>query len=414
MKSYAIRFIHFSFFTFLSFLIIPGLPAQMTIMKTMVHDGLNRKYILYIPVEYNESEKWPLVINMHGFSSTAEVQMIVSEMSSVADTGDFLIVFPEGTPFISSSQTLPSGGLGWNNGSPGDTILYPEYPVDDVDFISHLIDSIDADYPLDLARVYATGLSNGAVMSNVLACELFDRIAAIAPVAGTGHPERPCTPLRGVPVLQIHGTADPITDYQNGTGNRIPVKDYLGFWLDINGCNTEPVITVLPNVVVGDNSTIELHTWGACAEEVIHYKVIDGGHIWPGDITFPSVLGNSNKDINASAEIWNFFNRNPHPQLTPTRKHVQDESLNHLKVYPNPFHEKVTVEIHLSGRLDVQLSLMNVFGQIIFETNQQEIPEGYSQIHLDLESADIPSGIYFLVLKTGNGFHLNSQVLYML
>ncbi len=288
-----------------------------TLFQTKAFDGVDRNYILYVPDAYDGSQAWPLVINMHGYATNAESQMVHSNMNVVADTGHFLVVYPEGTLVRSTVPGIPPEGLGFNISFPNDTFLFVSN-VDDVSFIDQLIDVVDSEYELDMNRIYATGWSNGGMMSNVLACELSDRIAAIAPVGGTAISARPCNPSRSVPLMQIHGTSDPVVGYDIGdpTGNVSPVEEYLQFWTGFNGCNTEPTITMLPDVTTEDSSTVELQVWNDCDVEMLHYKVIDGGHNWPGGNNIFPFLGNFNVDINASSDIWDFFTRNPLPMPT--------------------------------------------------------------------------------------------------
>ena len=178
-----------------------------TLSLSLSSGDSTRTYLLYVPASYDGSEEWPLVINYHGFTNSSQFQMALSDMNAVADTGQFLVAYPQGllvdNPF--NGQTAP----GWN--------IFGELSVnDDIAFTSDLIDHIAADYAVDLSRVYATGWSMGANMSYDLACRLDDRIAAIAPVANQMSEIQiaTCTADRPMPILQMHGTADPIVPYQ--------------------------------------------------------------------------------------------------------------------------------------------------------------------------------------------------------
>jgi len=373
-----------------------------TLLRTLTHDSLLRSYLLYIPDSYDGSEYWPLVINMHGYSLYPEQQMRIRYMNEVADTGHFLIAYPLGTLFYCNSDIAPPSGPGWNNGVPFDSILYPEKATDDVAFIENLIDSISSDFLIDQARVYATGLSNGAVMSNVLGCELSDRIAAIALVGGTAHPDRICDPIRPIPILQIHGTADPITNYENGTANRIAVQAFLDFWIAQNGCVNSPIILALPDLVTNDNSTVELFKWTDCLEEIVHFKVVDGGHTWPGDIPLPPIAGPTNMDIHASSEIWKFFKRNPHPDPTGVEDKLPDDRVMNLKVYPNPFRENLQIMLNLKQSGFVQITLLNTFGQPVQSSKIHDLYPGILQLKWMFNKTGLASGIYFLSV-TFNG-----------
>ena len=191
---------------------LPGFSQGDTLFLSTEHDGLTREYILYVPEAYDSSEAWPLVLNFHGYTNTAEMQMTISQMNPVADTAHFLVAYPQGEQIISTVPGIPPEGPGWNVSYPGDeTLFISPANVNDVEFTSHLIDRIAASFNLDLGYVFATGWSNGGAMSHVLACELPDRIAAIASVAGLPVRARPCNVTRQIPVLEIHGTLDTST-----------------------------------------------------------------------------------------------------------------------------------------------------------------------------------------------------------
>lgn len=155
-------------------------------------------------------------------------------------------------------------------------------------------------YDIDLNRVYSTGMSMGGFMSYRLACELSERIAAIASVTGL-LAAFPCTPARPLPVLQIHGTADGTVPYSG-------VSSTISFWVGENNCPVSPVITNLPDINSTDASTVTKSYYGFCDDstEVILYTVNNGGHTWP-DAAIN--IGVTNRDFNANSEVWNFFKK---------------------------------------------------------------------------------------------------------
>src|SRR5258706_3847373 len=142
------------------------LSGQQTINGTIMHDGLQRDYILYVPASYVPGTPAPLVLNFHGYTSNAFEQMFYGDFRPIADTAGFLIVHPNGT-------VDQLGNQHWNVGWGTST-------VDDVGFTNALIDSLSAQYDINQDRVYSTGMSNGGFMSYKLACDLSNRIAAIA------------------------------------------------------------------------------------------------------------------------------------------------------------------------------------------------------------------------------------------
>jgi poly(3-hydroxybutyrate) depolymerase len=230
------------------------LPAQ-TIVKSITHGGLNRTARVYVPATYSPANPAPLVFNLHGFTSNAFQQELYSEMNAVADTAGFIAVYPEGVNATWNAGLLPNS-------------------VDDVGFISVLIDSLNADYNIDLARVYSCGMSMGGFMSFKLACELDDRIAAIASVTGLFATDAAnnCSATRPVPVLQMHGTADPTVIY-NGAPGYLSVDSTINFWRNRNNCNDPVVVTNLPDIVF-EGSTGQTFFYGGCdgGTEVLHYK----------------------------------------------------------------------------------------------------------------------------------------------
>ena len=269
--------------------------GQQTINASITHSGLQRGYTLYIPASYSTGNEVPLVFNFHGYTSNAFQQMVYGDFRTISDTEGFIIVHPEGT-------LDNSGTSHWNLGWGGST-------VDDIGFTSALIDSISAEYNINLSRVYSTGMSNGGFMSYQLACELSDRIAAVASVTGSMITGRfnSCSPKHQMPVMQIHGTLDPTVSY-NASSNTESIPDIMNYWANFNNCNSTPIITNVTDINTNDGCTAEHQIWengtnGATAE---HYKIIDGEHSWPGAV-FPN--GTTNQDINASEKIWEFFNK---------------------------------------------------------------------------------------------------------
>ena len=173
-------------------------------------------------------------------------------------------------------------------------------------------------------------------MSFRLACELEDRIAAIASVTGTMTTLQTdnCVPSRPMPVLQIHGTLDAVVSYPGNTIS-LGIDSVINYWRTANGC-TAPVVTYNFPDISFEGSTVESFTYGGCTDgvEVVHYRVENGGHTWPG--AFPIPAGITNQDIDASVEIWRFFNRwtHPNPVLVSREEAIPEAT---LQAIPNPF-----------------------------------------------------------------------------
>ena len=262
--------------------------------------GLTRTSILHVPEIYDPSQGAMLVLNFHGFSSAGWQQSLLSRMSSESDKRGFIVAYPEGV------------ALSWNAGDCCGTAWTDS--VDDIAFTRALLDKIEAEYCIDKRRIFATGMSNGGFFSHRLACEMSDRIAAIAPVAGVLGIDN-CAPKRKVPVLHFHGTADPIVPYQGGTpiipqlGLGLvfkPVSETMDFWRKFNGCSAfEKVI-----YQKGDATCIE---WPDCDENAstVLCSIDGGGHTWPGGLAIPA--GKTSKDIGATATMLDFFQAHPLP-----------------------------------------------------------------------------------------------------
>lgn len=273
--------------------------GQQTINDSIIHDNLYRSYITYIPSIYNASQPTPLVFNFHGLTGNSTIAMWRADFRSIADTANFIIVHPQGL-----LNNL--GETHWNVGQIGTSI-------NDIDFISSLLDSLSLEYNIDSDRVYSTGMSNGAYMSYRLACELSDKIAAIAPVAGSyfSYMLNSCNPTHATPVLHIHGVADSNTIYYGKPGVE-SIPSIISYWVNYNQCDTQSVFTQIANSNLMDSSMVEHYNWknGVNGVGVEHFKIIDGGHTWPGS-NFPNIGngGITNYDINASLEIWKFFSK---------------------------------------------------------------------------------------------------------
>ena len=269
--------------------------GQQTINASINHAGITRDYILYVPNSYVTGNQVPLVFNFHGYTSNATEQMWYGDFRTIADTAGFIIVHPEGT-------LDNSGATHWNVGWGGST-------VNDINFTSTLIDSIALEYSINLDRVYSTGMSNGGFMSYQLACELSDRIAAIASVTGSMNLGwfNSCNPNHQMPVMEIHGTLDQTIPYNAGSFTE-SATDIMDFWRGINNCNNTPIVTNIPDINTTDGCTAEHQIWenGDNGATVELYKIIGGEHSWPG-APFPN--GVTNQDINAAEKIWEFFNK---------------------------------------------------------------------------------------------------------
>lgn len=364
------KFVYFLVYS-LCFLSVQNLWAQTN--GSFTFGGQNRTYIAYVPSGYVPGSSLPLVFVLHGFTQSAQAIMNYSGFNTVAEANNFIAVYPNGV------------GNAWNtnSGFPGGST------ADDVGFISALIDTMHATYGIDTASVFSCGFSAGGFMSHLLACELGNRITAIAAVGGTMSDAafNACQPSRPVPVLQIHGTADAVVSY-NGSFANVSVNNTINFWQDFNACPATANTTNLPDLV-NEGSTVEHITYAPCAQNtaVELLKVTNGGHTWPG-ATGTSGIGNTNQDISASAEIWFFFSRFVNPIITglqPLQIQLQE---NPLHIYPNPASQYIVVQSNRAATYNI----LDAMGKPVMQGTLNPM---VTQIDL----GNLAAGLYFLEVE---------------
>lgn len=275
--------------------------------------GLHRTYLLHLPPSYDDSHPVPLLLVFHGGYMTGKSMALLTGFSYTADTYGFIVAYPDGYDNH------------WNDGR--NVTSASKAGVDDVGFVSNLIDSLSNQYRIDLTRVYATGFSDGGMFTHRLACQLANKIAAVAAVSGTLPPEtaNTCNPGRAVPILMIHGTSDPLVPFNGGNvsvlfakaGYVLSLNDTVNRWMQIDSCPTTPAVTALPEVV-NDGTTVVRESYGPCMQgtSVVAYIITGGGHAWPGGPQYDPVfiVGKASQNLDASQVIWTFFEEYSMPQ----------------------------------------------------------------------------------------------------
>jgi len=291
-------------------LVLLGLPVGLALIEavsynvrnrnngTLVSSGEKREYLLYVPRSYDRSRPTPLVISLHGAGIWPAAQRDISRWNELAESRGFLVVYPAGI------------------GGDGPRIWHVDRGAGllrDVRFIAELIDTLEAAYNIDPARIYANGLSNGGGMAFVLSCTLSDRIAAVGLVAAAQTlPWSWCTDPRAVPMIDFHGTADPVVPYQGRTSwiSSRPFPDvstWAANWARRNQCAAIPV----ESVVAPDVDRLE---YTGCADDaaVVLYTIRGGGHTWPGGGPLPEwMVGPTSHGIDATSRMWAFFREHP-------------------------------------------------------------------------------------------------------
>lgn len=281
-------------------------------LKYIVVDEVRRTYYIHFPPVHESSSQLPLVLLLHGGGKGDGLTPAkYLGFTSLADSQGFVVAYPNGI------DSYWRDGRGYTHRGESDTT------VDDVGFISQLIDHLVREHNLDPKRVYVTGMSNGGMMTLRLGCELSAKLAAIAPVVAN-IPKNiitNCRPTRPLPVLVMNGTDDPLVPYNGGyvhffrkkMGEVVSTSETVSFWVKHNGCNSTPRMRDLPNRNRRDHSRVKVATYvnpnNGC--EVVLYTIQGGGHTMPGSNMpdRPRILGHKNDDIDGAKEIWEFFKR---------------------------------------------------------------------------------------------------------
>ena len=376
---------------FICFFSLSFLQAQQTESHNIVHDGLDREYHIYIPVSYDGATSVPLLFVFHGYGGNARDLMRWGDMRSVADTAGFILIVPQG---YKDHRGSPHWNVGsWTIGST----------VDDIGFIEKIINRTSDEFNLDLHRVYSYGHSNGGYFSFELACQLGNKIAAIGSIGGTMSTESydSCEPSDNTSVITVHGTSDPIVYYTGGRPyNSKSQVETLRYWVDFNNINISPEIIEVPDSDKNDGSQVELYKYdgGTNGTSVHHFKVINGGHSWPGRY--------GNMDIIATSEIWKFVSKfnieglisNESTYLEEEIKSGNSYGIKLEQNYPNPFNPSTNIDFYLPEMAQVSLTVYNHIGQKIINVVDRKFLKGNQSVMLNLN--DFSSGLYLYKLAT--------------
>jgi polyhydroxybutyrate depolymerase len=278
--------------------------------RSLVVDGRERTYCVHIPRGLDADRPVPVVLALHGATMTGPTMAWFTRLDDASDESGFLVVYPDGTG--------SSLSFFWNAGACCGAAARDH--VDDVGFIRALLDDLAGVYRVDPLRVFAAGVSNGAMMAYRLGAELSDRIAAVACIGGTMAIES-CRPTRPVPVLHVHGTNDEFVPFAGGPGRRSvtgadhrSVESTIRAWVQANGCEETPMVVSLPDQA-SDGTRVRQETYGGGREgsEVVLIVVERGGHTWPGRRINDRVLGKTTMNVSANDLLWKFFERHPMP-----------------------------------------------------------------------------------------------------
>ena len=280
--------------------------------NSLTWGGLKRTYLIHLPQHYNKNSQKSLVIVLHGGGGNGRGMIRLTNFNNVADKEGFIVVYPDGID------------KHWNDGREGSETSHKAHidQIDDVGFISVLIDKLTVELNIDKRRVYVCGISNGAMMTYRLGCELTQKIAAIAAIAGNMPKSLVCSKnLQQIPVLIISGTDDPLMPFNGGNitgpfGNKklgqvLSLKETVVFWTKFNNCSLSPMFSYEPDKDPDDGTRVrkEIYRGDTNSSEVVVYIIEKGGHTWPGGYQYlpEKLIGKTSKDINATELIWDFF-----------------------------------------------------------------------------------------------------------
>ena len=288
---------------------------ELTLAKqTLAVAGISRWYLISTPPANRAKKPLAVVLDFHGLDEGASIEALTTQFGPLAQKDGFIAVFPQGT----------GNPVSWDT----DDVAFAENH--DLQYVSQLLDEVEGTECVDETRIYATGLSDGAFMTSLLACAMSNRIAAFAPVSGVQLPS-PCAARRRVPILAFHGTADPILHFNGGIGSAVlghaigtskgpapslevpPANlDGPGYpatvaaWAERDGCSAEFTDRRLASQVILRNYRCPKGT------AVEFYIILGGGHAWPGSKfseSVASITGPTTFEIDATTVIWRFFQR---------------------------------------------------------------------------------------------------------
>jgi polyhydroxybutyrate depolymerase len=264
---------------------------------------VERSYLLHLPASRGAGRPVPLLLVFHGAGGQGAGIASHTGLTGPATARGYAVAYPDGL------ERRWNDGRGMSAGQ------------DDVEFIRILLDSLGHELPVDLKRIYATGISNGAGLAYRLACDLPGVFAAIAPVAGAAATtiEERCVATRPVSVISFQGTRDPLVPYEGGNasirrGQVLSAQRSAALFAGVNGCTPPPAVMPEPDTAK-DGTRVRRSTYGGCREgrEVVLYTIEGGGHTWPGGPPVGRLVGRVSRDLDATRTMLDFFDRHSQP-----------------------------------------------------------------------------------------------------
>lgn len=352
--------------------------TNLAISQTNVYDSISfggrwRTFMTHLPKGYDISKNYPLVLAFHGGSPLGYQSIqYQSRLSEKSDSAGFVVVYPEGVK-VAGNRTWNAGGCC----APATTLN-----IDDVGFVNSLLSTLYKNRPIDTTRVYATGFSNGALLSYRLANQLTKRFAAIAIVEGD-FVSYPWQPSRSIPIISFHSYQDQNVKYYGGittgtTGTYFPPQDSMFTIISSNySCAIKKEI-LFHDVNKYDHFKYSNCSCNAIIEQYISY---DGEHSWPGGLATGGVTVSN--QFSATYLMWKFFQNYTTACLNTDINSISDKVS--LKIYPNPFSNRIKFDN--TDKIG-NFTLSNSIGQVIWSGKKIE-NEDFSYL---------TSGLYFLRL----------------
>jgi len=270
---------------------------------SMSYDGIQRKYMYYIPSGIENYTKVPVVFFLHGMGASAQigVNVLGPQYHARAERDKAIVVYPEAT------------SKHWNDKLGGSYPLTDN--IDDVGYLTTLIDFFIRDFKADPKRVYFSGSSNGGMMTYRLSCDIPNKIRAIAPFVSTISPKiaKEFANAKPIPIIITSGTADSVIKWAGGsikvtrTPEILSGDDNVAYWVARNSAKKKAKITKLPDLEPGDHSTVEIQHYKG-KNDVILYKIIGGAHTHPTlRILGKPLVKGLNMDYNSFERVWDFM-----------------------------------------------------------------------------------------------------------
>jgi polyhydroxybutyrate depolymerase len=301
-------------------------PESGSYVFTLTFDGRPRDYRVHVPPAAVSGQPLPLVLNLHGATQNAQLEEITSDMDPNADMNGYLAVYPDGTRIakvLTPDPVAKNAQYGWNAGMCCGLPVTKH--INDVGFLLKVISDVAAKTPVDLRRVYMTGISNGGMMAYAMAAEASGHFAAVSSISG--QVEIPVIhPTRSVPTMEFHSVDDPIAKF-DGTPNKDPklrlsVMEGINQWVKADGCNKKPVSGpeiegAAGSISAGETATPITYTHCRAGAEVALWRFTGSGHVWPGSTLnmgpekdwILAGVGRGTILVNADETMWQFFEK---------------------------------------------------------------------------------------------------------